>query len=118
MLFRSYGQPFSPKDAADYINRVRKSCNCSVANVSAPPHKGGISSFTISNQVRLPEAPAKLDMSLEDALKYTFSSGRIKGLTGEQVMADKSLKAHVKATMRVHTGAEQEAAKAIANTMT
>jgi hypothetical protein len=59
-----------------------------------------------------------LDMSLEDALKYTFSSGGIKGLTGEQVMADKSLKANVKATMRVHTGAEQEAAKAIANAMT
>ena len=70
-----------------------------------------------ADQVGLPDAPAKLDMSLEDALKYTFSSGRIKGMTGEQVMADKSLKAHVKAAMRVRTGAEQAAAKAIASAM-
>lgn len=70
-----------------------------------------------ADQVGLPEAPANLDMTLEDALKYTFSSGRIKGMTGEQVMADASLKAHVKAAMRVRTGAEQAAARAIAEAM-
>ena len=92
-----------------------------VANtVEAPAITKSEPSKAITNaadQVGLPGAPAYLDMSLEDALKYTFSSGRIKGMTGEQVMADKSLKAHVKAAMRVRTGAEQAAAKAIADAM-
>ena len=72
---------------------------------------------TAADQVVLPAREDTPVMSLEDAMYYSFNSGKIAGMTGEEVMLNPALKVFVTAIGNVKTGAEQAAAKAIAAAM-
>lgn len=92
-----------------------------VLNTSAvkptPKEEPVLNSSNAADQVVLPAREETPVMTLEEAMQYTFRSGKLAGMKGEAVMLNPKLKVFVTAVGNVKTGAEQAAAKAIAGAM-